>query len=176
MRPIARIDNFLEKVDWKKLKDRWGLGGIYAGSNDIREEWLKVPDQRVGQLMINLGLIPDNFKIWNDEEYEILKDQGLPPEEYLFWGSIYDKDMNPIPLKYRLVKDMDTDHIEKVLSLYAEEKLSTEYITAFTNVLKSINRNYSIGDFGHYHAFYTMSNKNNNDTERTNTEVSKDIS
>jgi hypothetical protein len=173
MRPIERIDNFLNKVDWSILKDKWSIEWTYF--DDIlsqpltyckfRKYWKENPDQRIGQVLINLGLIPDLFQAWNDEESEILEAQGLAPEEYLFWGSIYDKDMNPIPLTQRLIKDMDTDHIEKVLSLFTGEKrkLTTEYITAFTNVLKSRNRNYSIDDFDHYHSFYTMNNTNNND-------------
>jgi hypothetical protein len=170
MRPIERIDNFIQKVNTIKMSNRWKLDTIWHInllsmfiSDTFIMYWKENYDMRVGQALINFGIIPDSFQTWNDEEYDILKDQGLPPEEYLFWGSIYDKDMNPIPLMYRLVKDMDTDHIEKVLSLYAEEKLTTEYITAFTNVLKSRNRNYSIGDFGHYHSFYTMNNTSNND-------------
>jgi hypothetical protein len=73
--------------------------------------------------------------------------------------------MNPIPLTQRLIKNMDTDHIEKVLNLFTGEprRLSTEYITAFTNVLKSRNRNYSISDSDKYHSFYTMNNTTNND-------------
>lgn len=164
MRPIERIDNFLSKVDWHKMCYRWkyqALPILFIGESDkdrFIKYWKENPDQRIGQLLINLRLIPDNFDIWNDEEADILKDQGLPPEEYLYWGSIYDKDMNRIPLKYRLIKDMDTDHIEKVLNLFTGEnsKLTTNYITAFTNVLKSRNRNYSISDFGKYHSFYSM--------------------
>jgi len=170
MRPTERIDNFIQKVDWKFLIERWfgeqGDRGLFIDINyKIINYWKENPDQRIGQVLINLGLLPDNFNVWNDEERYILKDQGLAPEEYLFWGSIYDKDMNPIPLMHKLIKDMDTDHIEKVLTLYTgeESRLSTEYITAFTNVLKYRNRNYSISDFGHYHSFYTMNNTNNND-------------
>jgi hypothetical protein len=28
MRPIERIDNFLEKVDWDKLEERWGISPL----------------------------------------------------------------------------------------------------------------------------------------------------
>lgn len=137
MRPIERIDNFLSKVDWKKLKDRWGLGGIYTSPGDIKEEWLKVPDQRVGQLMINLGLIPDDFKIWLDEESDILIDQGIPPEECLYWTSIYDKEDNLLekPIT-RLIKDLEPNHIKKILKM-CYPKLSENYRKAFDNVLQA---------------------------------------
>ena len=41
----------------------------------IEEKWNKHPDQRFGQLLINLGLIKDSLKVWNNE------DDGL--EEFL---------------------------------------------------------------------------------------------
>ena len=170
MRPIARIDNFIEKVNTIKMSYKWKLDTIWHinllamfTSETFITYWKENYDMRVGQALINFDIIPDNFSAWNDEERDILRDQGLPPEEYLFWGSIYDKDMNPIPKIQRLIKNMDTDHIEKVLSLYAEEHLPTDYITAFTNVLKSINRKYSLGDFGNYHSFCDATNKSNND-------------
>lgn len=150
MRPIERIDNFLSKVDWGLLlRKRWKLNiniddplmvSLYKNTWDILY-WKENPDQRIGQVLINLGLIPDSVQAWNDEESDILEAQGLAPEEYLFWGSYYDKDMNRIPLVYRLIKDLDSDHINKIYDhmFNANKRLSTEYMTGFKNVLLSRN-------------------------------------
>jgi hypothetical protein len=150
MRPTERIDNFLEKVDKELLAIRWFGNEVdpeedyYINiNNEVIKYWKENPDQRIGQVLINLNILPDNFKIWNDEENDILKAQGLPPEEYLFWGSNYDKDMNRIPLIYRLIKDLDTDHINAIYDhiLKAHGKLSEDYKIAFRNVLVSRNEN-----------------------------------
>jgi hypothetical protein len=130
MRPIERIDNFIEKVNTIKMSNRWKLDTIWHinllsmfTSDTFITYWKENYDMRVGQALINFGIIPDNFSAWNDEESDILKDQGLPPEEYLFWGSIYDKDMNPIPLTHRLIKIWIQIILRKYLSLYAENKV-----------------------------------------------------
>lgn len=145
MRPIERIDNFLSKVDWNKLKDRWGIEWSYI--DDIltqpityakfREYWKENPDQRIGQVLINLGLIPDNFKIWIDEESDILINQGIPPEECLYWTSIFDKNENLLdkPIT-RLIKDLEPNHIKKILKIFYP-KLSENYRKAFDNVLQA---------------------------------------
>lgn len=125
MRPKERIANFLEKVDWEYLLNkRWNLGismdneiwdYLYNDTWDIKY-WLDNPDQRVGQVLINLNIIPDDFKIWVDEDVEILKDQGVPIREVLLWGQNYDKDMNRLAkTNWLLLKDMATDHIENIL-------------------------------------------------------------
>jgi len=41
----------------------------------IGDNWKKHPDQRFGQLLINLGICNDDIRLWNNE------DKGL--EEYL---------------------------------------------------------------------------------------------
>ena len=73
----------------KKLIKRWQIkefqGFPYqVRSNEyyshiIKDYWLANPDQRVGQVCINLGVFLDNLRIWSDEEWEILQDQGLEP-------------------------------------------------------------------------------------------------
>jgi len=129
MRPKERIPIFLEKVDWGKLKDRWNLKEpLKYMCRKARTYWYDNPDQRIGQVLINLNLIPDSVDIWMDEDYKILIDQGIPPREILFWGRNYDKDMNLLPkTEFLLIKDMETDHIKAILdgnwchsSLYKE--------------------------------------------------------
>jgi hypothetical protein len=146
MRSIERIDNFLKLVDWNDLlfrrwqipfEDNELLTKVIAYSNTptIPEYWNENPDQRIGQVLINLNLIPDKLNIWNEEEEDILIEQGIAPENCLFWTSIFDKDGNKLlePLT-RLISDMDTDHIVKVIELY-HDKLSPRYKQAFDNVL-----------------------------------------
>jgi len=41
----------------------------------LEEHWMEGPDQRFGQLLINLGVVNDDVRLWNNE------DDGL--EEYL---------------------------------------------------------------------------------------------
>jgi len=52
MRPIERIPKLLEL---------------------IKEKWEESPDQRFGQLLINLGVCPDNLQFWNLQDDIIIK-------------------------------------------------------------------------------------------------------
>ena len=148
MRPIERIDNFLEKVNWYKLfYDRWKLSptDVYKVEHErllnIIEYWKENPDQRIGQLLINLELVPDNLKIWSDEEEDILISQGIPPEECVYWTSIYDRQNNllSVPIT-RLIKDLDINHILNI-KRYAYNKnvsLPHNVLQAFENMLNNI--------------------------------------
>jgi len=139
MRPKERIPIFLKKVDFDKLQDRWDIdisqdlrGTIL--SNKIRRKWLKDPDQRFGQLLINLELIPDKFNIWEDEEYLILDSQGIPKREFIFWGRQFDKHMNKLPkIEHVLLKDMETSHIKAILK--GNYCKSDFYLSAFKEEL-----------------------------------------
>ena len=121
MRPPERIDNFLAKVDWFKLMCRWGIDYSYfeemlhSGYNDLIKYWKENPDLRFGQACINLNWMPDKLNIWNDEESDILIDQGVPPREVYFWTSYYDEYMNRLPEpKRKLIKDLDDDHLNNI--------------------------------------------------------------
>jgi hypothetical protein len=116
MRPKERIPIFLKLVDREKLAIRWNMDSYIGELPGEKDAWEKVPDQRYGQFLINSGLLPDNFDIWMDEETDILLDQGIEAREFLLWGSRYDKNMNPLKeIKYSLIKNMDTEHIENIL-------------------------------------------------------------
>jgi hypothetical protein len=147
MRPFERIDNFLNKVDWRDLLfRRWQIPYednellekciAYFDSPPVPDYWKENPDQRIGQVLINLGLIPDNLKIWMDEESNILIDQGIAPEECLYWTSLYDKDNNLLeePIT-RLVADLEPGHIKSILKM-CYKNLSEEYKKAFDNILQ----------------------------------------
>jgi len=143
MRPKERIPIFLKLVDWNKLLvERWEIKEINgiefkSRSNDyykhvFEDEWLKVPDQRIGQLMINSGFLPDQMNIWMDEEHDILHDQGIDTKEFLLWGVNFDKDRNKLPeTQWKLCTELETDHIAKILDevnegLYVIGKLYTD--------------------------------------------------
>ena len=142
MRPKERIPNFIEKVNWDNLEQRWDtdipmpLRAKLCKNDSIYKYWLKYPDLRFGQLLINLEFMPDKMRIWNDEESEILADQGLPKREFMFWGSIYDENRNLLPeIKYRLIKDMKIDHIKAILNDVANHKMCCrlDYLEVFRN-------------------------------------------
>jgi hypothetical protein len=116
MRPIERIPLFLKLVDWTKLKEKWNIKEINIPIDKIEKEWLKVPDQRIGQFLINQGLVPDRFNIWNDEYSDILYEQGLDPRDFIFWTSFYDKyGKELVAPKTMLINEIETDHIKNIL-------------------------------------------------------------
>jgi hypothetical protein len=39
----------------------------------IESYWQSSPDQRFGQMLINLGLVPDDIRTWNMEDDLLLK-------------------------------------------------------------------------------------------------------
>lgn len=150
MRPKERIPIFLEKVDFDFLEERWDvdipqlLRGIILDPNfKIHKYWVKNYDQRFGQVLINLGYVKDILKIWTDEESSILDDQGVPRREFMLWGSIYDENRNPLPeIRYRLIKDMDTNHILAILKDIEDMKynLPAYYINVFEEEIKLRNK------------------------------------
>lgn len=91
---------------------------IYKNYDTIKVFWEKYPDQRFGQVLINLQIIPDSYRVWNSEEDQwLIQNKYILPEEILFWGSNYDKDMNALEeTKYSLLKDLTTDHIKNIIS------------------------------------------------------------
>jgi len=147
MRPIERIDDFLKKVDWSDLLyNRWKLDKeiyydkkiAYAIKPTVTEYWKENPDMRIGQVLINMQLVPNNIMIWHAEEPDILMSQGIPPEECLYWTSMYDKDEKVLdePIT-RKVSSLTKEHIIRIVEFMKEHngKLSPEMEQAFTNVL-----------------------------------------
>lgn len=143
MRPKERIPIFLEKINWKALAERWNLdvsafnpvrsmrGTIRA---TVRHYWEQEPDLRFGQMLINIGCLQDKLRIWNDEENDILEDQNVPKREYLLWGSIYDKGHRPLKeIKWTLIKDMSTNHIEAIIRDVADSRMGIrmDYLEVF---------------------------------------------
>lgn len=152
MRPKERIPIFLKLVDFNKLEDKWeinisqDLRGIIL-SEKVIDYWLENPDQRFGQILINLGLIADDLIIWINEENDILIEQGIDPKEFLLWGINYDKDKNSLSeTQWKLCKDLESDHIQKILEEVEEELYNIPNIfkETFKDIL--IQRNIPILD------------------------------
>lgn len=129
MRLKERIPLFLEKVDWEQLINDWFPGEsselrvefiktIKANLDLIREGWKNNPDLRIGQVLVNNGIIMNIPGMWYyDEERDILFKQGYAYRDILFWGKNFDKDMNRLPkTEWALIKDLETDHIKAILS------------------------------------------------------------
>ena len=95
MRPVERIVPFM----------KW-----------LEQEWLDSPDQRFGQLLINLGLVEDDLWTWTRE----ISDYPIPHEyirEIQTWGtygSIMDKHCFRDFRRVK-IKDLDFDHIIAIL-------------------------------------------------------------
>lgn len=125
MRPSLRIENFLKRVDWNQLLyERWKIPKddliakkiCYMSGPTLPEAWNKNPDQRIGQLLINLGMIDDSIERWCTEEYEILIDQGVAPEDCFYWTSVFDKDGEKLETPItRRIADLEDGHAKNIL-------------------------------------------------------------
>lgn len=111
--------------------------------NLIKGYWLKNPDQRFGQLLINQGYIA-NSSLWFREEVDWLIDNKIvKARNILFWGKVYDKNMNMLPkTEWVLIKDMTKSHIKAILRDIKSGKMSCrlDYMILFKKELKLKNR------------------------------------
>jgi hypothetical protein len=91
MRPKERIPVFLSLVDWETLSERWGIdvdmfNAVLTLEGKLRPTivnyWLRYPNFTIGQILINLEIVPDLAQIWVDEEENILEDQGIEKETF----------------------------------------------------------------------------------------------
>lgn len=128
MRNIVRIDNFLNKVDIRNLLlNIWKICDdsnidqvektILDNISSIREYWNDYSDLRFGQVLVNQGYLPNMSGYWYYyEENDILKEQGLKPREYLYWGSIFNSNGERLSdTKYSLIKDLTIEHMQKLV-------------------------------------------------------------
>ena len=115
------------------------IDNIYNNWGKIKEEWLKSPDQRFGQLLSNLGLVPKNVEnyIWNIEEDDwLIKNGYCNIEDIKFWGINYYKNgKQRKSTKYKLLKDLDDDHIRNIIKFFEDNnainQLNKEYLEYF---------------------------------------------
>lgn len=110
----------------KNISDHY-FEGIYHNktirslmNKNFEDYWKDNPDQRLGQVMYNLDLISD--KVYQREEVDwLIGNKYIKPEEILFWGNNYDKDMNLLPeTKYILLKDLTTNHIKNIIKYFKD--------------------------------------------------------
>jgi len=151
MRPKERIPIFLSKVNWKTLAERWNIdvklfNKILNMKGTLRPKiiyyWKEDPDLRFGQMLINIGCISNSLRIWNDEENDILEDQGIPFREFMLWSRHYDENMNPLPEVERiLIKDMTTNHIKAIIRDVGNGEMAIrgDYLQAFKDEIKLRN-------------------------------------
>lgn len=145
-----RIPIILKHIDWRDFIDKSGYVDAYFKSlncpdhlrnkyidatklqyvllriseniKSIESYWLESPDQRLTQVLVNMGIIeniPGAWYYFEETEYMITS-HTLKPEEILFWGS-YGKDGNQ-KFRWILLKDMETDHIEACLRTQKQMK------------------------------------------------------
>lgn len=129
MRPIERIEPFLEKV-----KIRYVIRYIFKLHNyvdptkiketfderkkEVKEFWLQNSDLRFSQVLVSLEYIPNIPGAWYYmEEDEILEKLGYPLEEILLWGTNYDKDMNRLPNTiWKPINELESDHLRAIIN------------------------------------------------------------
>ena len=126
--------HFLNTSSQKLIDD------LYNNWEEIKEEWLKYPDCRLGQLLVNLNLIPSkNIEhiIWNIEEDDwLIKNGYCNIEDIKFWGVNYYKNgKQRKTTKFILLKDLDIDHIRNIIIFFEKynslDKLNKEYLEYF---------------------------------------------
>jgi hypothetical protein len=109
----------------EKCKDKIASIGSY---------WVENPDQRLTQVLVNMGIIENVSGTWyymEETEYMITS-HTLKPEEILFWGS-YGKDGQQ-KLKYILLKDMESEHIEACLK--TQKNMNQYYRKTMEKILR----------------------------------------
>ena len=126
--------HFLNTSSQKLIDD------LYNNWEEIKEEWLKYPDCRLGQLLVNLNLISSkNIEhiIWNIEEDDwLIKNGYCNIEDIKFWGVNYYKNgKQRKTTKYKLLKDLDNDHIQNIIKFFEDNnmlhKLNKDYLKYF---------------------------------------------
>ena len=145
MRLKERIPNFIEKVNienlllniWELPVSKETIESIKKDLPRIQQLWSEYPDERFSQTLVNNDYIPNYQGFWYYmEESEILKEQGVDASEYLFWGQNYDEKGERLPeTRYRLIKELDTNHIKTILNDGHTEE-GSKYHKALTKELE----------------------------------------
>jgi hypothetical protein len=121
-----------KNLDATKLQ--YTLLKISKNINSIESFWSQNPEQRLTQVLVNMGIIENAAGAWyyvEETEYMITS-HILKPEEILFWGS-YGKD-GMQELKYILLKDMETEHIEACLR--AQKNMNKYYRKTMEKIMR----------------------------------------
>ena len=148
MRPKEKILIFLEFIKerkWNVFRNIFrfdaeivdtAIDRFYEKEQEIKDFWLKNPDLRFSQILVNLGIIPNIPGSWYYiEEDEILEKLEIPTREYLLWGQNYDKNINLLPETiYKPIKDLSIEHIQAILD--GDFAKTEKYIKCFKEELK----------------------------------------
>lgn len=119
MRPIKRIDKFFEHNIIDRLHDddvisNEEFANIAKHFEQFKKYWHANPDQRFGQVLINLNLIEDST-LYYKECIDVLMKYEVYLGDIIEWTSYYDKDENLLdePIT-RYIKDLDTNHLHAI--------------------------------------------------------------
>ena len=112
---------------------------VHSNLKEIEKEWDDCPDYRFGQLLSNMDLVPKEIEdgIWNIEEDDwLIKNGYCNIEDIKFWGINYYKNgKKRKTTKFKLLKDLDTDHIENIIKFFEDQnmlhRLNKEYLEYF---------------------------------------------
>lgn len=126
MRAPQRIPILLEKINFIDFITDLGVFEnpvnpaieINNQKDQIAEYWLDNPDQRLTQVMVNMGYLPNAMGHWYYIEETIWAiDKGLVAvEDINFWGVNYDKDGNLLPKTiYKPLRDLEVSHMENII-------------------------------------------------------------
>lgn len=104
--PFYEIDNIIKA--WKLNEDL------------VKKLWIKNPDLRLTQVLINVGIMPNfpGFYYYIEDELLMIDTGLLAPRDILFWGQNYDKDNNRLDeTNYILIRDINNGHLQAILDV-----------------------------------------------------------
>lgn len=141
-RPKKRINIFLKLIDWNnfilyyypELPEKIRKSTVFhikKNIKTIKRYWKENSDLRIGQLLISIGYIPDNLRVWSKECNAFLRALGVSQKEYQLWGT-YGINNNQ-KIKFKLLKDLDISHLNNILKT---QNLSLDIETIIKNELK----------------------------------------
>lgn len=112
--------------------------------SEIEKYWKENSDQRLGQVLHNLCMVPQETgnNIYHIEEDDwLIKNGYCNIEDIKFWGVNYYKNgKKRKTVKFKLLKDLDIDHIKNIIKFFEDQnmlhKLNKEYLEYFN---KQIN-------------------------------------
>lgn len=100
--------------------------------SDIEEKWLEYPDLRFGQLLINMGIIPDNSSLHKEEDQWLINHNYINIEDIMTWTSYFNKEGEKLKQsKTVFLKDLTDDHIENIINFVDVKKLYPGYENYF---------------------------------------------
>jgi len=135
MRPTKRIDKFFEHNIIDRLHDddvfsNEEFKNIAENFDKFKEYWYANPDQRFGQVLINLSLIEDSTLFYK-EDLDVLMQYEVYLGDIVEWKSYYDKNEKLLdkPIT-RFIKDLDTSY------LHAIKRFSYKHMKDLPSVIK----------------------------------------